>query len=144
MTTKSTVQISLYIFQLNRIYTVPINDGYWHHVGFAWSGVTGSWFILIDGVLWGTEAISTATTIPSGGVLTVGKTIDNGVTYNLVGKISRLNIWSNAKSGEEIEAIAKSPGSRDGDLLAWFMVKDHVSDVRIVRPSNASFSGWFR
>ena len=48
------------------------------------------------------------------------------------------------KSGEEIEAIAKSPGSRTVTSLAWFMVKDHVSDVRIVRPSNASFSGSFR
>ena len=138
------MQISLYIFQLNRTYTVPINDGYWHHVGFTLSDVTGNWFLLIDGVLWGTEATSTATTIASGGVLTVGKTIDNGVTYNLVGKISRLNIWSNAKSGEEIEAIAKSPGSRDGDLISWFMVKDHVSDARIIRQSNASFSGSFR
>ena len=128
----------------NRTYTVPINDGYWHHVGFTWSDVTGSWLLLIDGVLWATETTSTATTIPSGGVLTVGKTIDNGTTHNLVGKISRLNLWSNAKTGEEIEAIAKSPGSRDGDLISWFMVKDHVSEARIISPSNASLSGLFQ
>ena len=125
----------------NRTYTVPINDGYWHHVGFTWSDVIGNWLLLIDGVLWANETISKTKSIPSGGVLTVGKLINNGTTYNLVGKISRLNLWSNVKTGEEIEAVAKSPGSRDGDLISWFMVKDHVSEARIISPSNASFSG---
>ena len=129
----------------NRTYTVPINDGYWHHVGFTWSGFSGTdWLLLVDGVLWATEAASTATTIPSGGELTVGKTLKSGMTYNLVGKVSRLNLWSSAKTGEEIEAIAKSPGSSDGDLISWFMVKDHVSHTRIIRPSNATFSGWLQ
>ena len=125
----------------NRTYTVPINDGYWHHVGFTWSDVIGNWLLLIDGILWANETISKTKSIPSGGVLTVGKLINNGTTYNLVGEISRLNLWSNVKTGEEIEAVAKSPGSRDGDLISWFMVKDHVSEARIINPSNASFSG---
>jgi hypothetical protein len=54
-----------------------------------------------------------------------------------------VNLWSTAKTGGEIEEIAKRPGSRDGDLITWFMVKDLVSDLRIIPPSTAAFSGWF-
>jgi hypothetical protein len=63
-----------------------------------------------------------------------------------------VNLWSTAKTGGEIEEIAKRPGSRDGDLITWFMVKDLItwfmvkdliSDLRIIRPSTAAFSGWF-
>ena len=111
-------------------------------MGFAWSGVTGEWILLIDGVLWATRNVFTGKTIPSGGVLTIGKIIDNGVTYHLVGKISRVNLWSKAKTGGEIEEIAKSPGSRDGDLISWFTLKDLISDLKIIRPSKAAFSGW--
>ncbi len=110
-------------------------------MGFTWSGVTGEWILLIDGVRWATRNVSRGRTIPSGGVLTIGKIIENGVTYNLVGDISRLNLWSKAMNGSEIEEMAKSPGSRDGDLITWSMVKDSISDLRIVRPSKASFSG---
>ena len=126
-----------------RTATIPINDGYWHHVGFAWSGVTGEWILLIDGVLWATRNVSTGGKIPSNGVLTIGKIIDNGVVYHLVGNVSRVNLWSTAKTGGEIEEIAKRPGSRDSDLITWFMVKDLISDLRIIRPSTAAFSGWF-
>ena len=111
-------------------------------MGFAWSGVTGEWILLIDGVLWATK-VSTVGKIPSGGVLTIGEIIDNGVVYHLVGNVSRVNLWSTAKTGGEIEEIAKRPGSRDGDLITWFMVKDLISDLRIIRPSTAAFSGWF-
>ncbi|CAB4005769.1 Hypothetical predicted protein, partial [Paramuricea clavata] len=121
-------------------HTIPINDGYWHHVGFAWSDVTGEWILLIDGVLWATK-VSTKGKISSGGVLTIGKILDNGVVYHLVGNVSRVNLWSTAKTGGEIEEIAKRPGSRDGDLITWFMVKDLISDLRIIRPSTAAFSG---
>jgi hypothetical protein len=54
-----------------------------------------------------------------------------------------VNLWSTAKTGGEIEEIAKRPGSRDGDLITWFIVKDLISDLRIIRPSMAAFSGWF-
>ncbi|CAB3989221.1 Sushi, von Willebrand factor type A, EGF and pentraxin domain-containing 1 [Paramuricea clavata] len=121
--------------------TIPIDDGYWHHVGFAWSGVTGEWILLIDGVLWATRNVSTVGKISSGGVLTIGKIIDNGVVYHLVGNVSLVNLWSTAKTGGEIEEIAKRPGSRDGHLITWFMVKDLISDLRIIRPSTAAFSG---
>ena len=107
-------------------------------MGFTWSGVTGEWNLLIDGVLWANRKVFAGRTIPSGGVLTIGKTTDNGVVYNLVGKISRLNLWSKAMNGSEIQEISKSPGSRDGDLIAWSLLKDSViTDLKIIRPSDA-------
>ena len=112
-------------------------------MGFTWSGVTGEWILLIDGVLWATRNGFKGRKIPSGGALTIGKIIDNGVVYHLVGNVSRVNLWSTAKTGGEIEEIAKRPGSRDGDLITWFIVKDLISDLRIIRPSMAAFSGWF-
>ena len=98
--------------------------------------------LLIDGVLWGNEN-STQGKMPFGGVLSIGKTVTkDGLVYDLVGKISRVNLWSKAKKGGEIEAMAKSPDSQDGDLISWFMVKDYISNsTRIITPSNASFSG---
>ena len=112
-------------------------------MGFAWSGVTGEWILLIDGVLWATRNGLKGRKIPSGGALTIGKIIDNGVVYHLVGNVSRVNLWSTAKMGGEIEEMTKRPGSRDGDLITWFIVKDLISDLRIIRPSMAAFSGWF-
>jgi hypothetical protein len=53
-----------------------------------------------------------------------------------------VNLWSKAKTGGEIEEIAKSPGSRDSDLISWFTLKDLISDLKIIRPSKAAFSGW--
>lgn len=124
-----------------RIATIPLNDDHWHHVGFVWSGTTGVWSLLIDGVLWGTKEVFKGRTLPSGGSLFIGKIIESGVSYYLVGNINRLNFWSDAKSGSEIEDMAKGPASRDGDLIAWFRVKDFVSDARRIRPSMAVFSG---
>ena len=124
-----------------RTATIPINDGYWHHVGFAWSGGTGEWMLLIDGVLWAYRVALKGQKIPLGGKLDVGKVTHKQVIYTLVGNISRVNLWSEAKNGSEIELIAKSPGSREGNLIAWFWVKDYVPRQRIIRPSNASFSG---
>ncbi|XP_028405304.1 uncharacterized protein LOC114527808 [Dendronephthya gigantea] len=122
--------------------TIPINDGYWHHVGFTWSGVTGQWMLLIDGVLWAHRNTLKGRKIQSGGILNIGKITHKEVNCTLVGSISRVNLWSQAKNGSEIELIAKSPGSREGDLIAWFTAKDNiVSRQRIIRPSNASFSG---
>ena len=46
-------------------------------------------------------------------------------------------------SGRDIENFAKRPGSMDGDLIAWSMVKDCTNNLRTIRPSMASFSGWF-
>ena len=80
----------------------------------------------------------------STGILSIGKSIENKTTYNLIGNISHLNLWSWAISGRDIEEIAKNPGSRDGDLIAWFRVKDYAKDAMTVRPSTASFSGSLR
>ncbi len=113
-------------------------------MGFTWSGVTGEWILLIDGVRWATRNVFRGRTIPSGGVLTIGKIIDNGVNYNLVGTISRLNLWSKTMNGSEIEEMAKNPGSRDGDMITWSMVKDSIiHEQKIIRPSEAAFSGGF-
>ena len=136
----------LFFFQfstiLYRIPTIPINDGDWHHVGFAWFGITGQLILVIDGVLWASIIIKVKT-IPSKGVLTIGKIVHNGLTYHFVGNISRVNMWSKAMSGSEIEELAKSPGSRDGDLISWFMVKDHISGQQVIYPSTAVFSGCY-
>lgn len=122
--------------------TIPINDGYWHHVGFSWSGKFGEWKLLIDGVLWAIRTVFPGRKLPSGGVLTIGRTIGSGVSFNLAGKISRLNLWSREKTGNEIEQIAKSPGSRDGNLICWSIVKHFTSgDLTVVHPSTAVFSG---
>ena len=80
----------------------------------------------------------------STGILSIGKSIENKTTYNLIGNISHLNLWSWAMSGRDIEEIAKNTGSRDGDLIAWFRVKDYARDAMTVRPSTASFSGSLR
>jgi hypothetical protein len=104
--------------------------------------MTGEWNLLIDGVLWANRNVLVGRRISSGGVLTIGEITDNGEFYNLVGTISRLNLWSKAMNGGEIEEMAKSPGSREGDLINWLLVKDAItSDLKINRPSNASFSG---
>ncbi|XP_046838984.1 uncharacterized protein LOC124433267 [Xenia sp. Carnegie-2017] len=121
--------------------TIPINDDHWHHVGFTWSGVTGSIMLLIDGVLWATRNVSMSSEIPSGGKLTIGENKDEGGNQYLVGKISRMNMWSRALDGKEIEMMAKSPGMNDGDLITWYKLKYIVSTERIIRPSKASFSG---
>lgn len=122
-----------------------MNDAYWHHVGFTWSGISGDWILCIDGVLWGSRTnIFKGRKIPSGGTLSIGKKINNAVVHHLVGKITRVNLWSEAKSGSEIEEMAKTPGCRDGDLIAWFRLKKFVLDAKIIRPSMAAFSGWIR
>lgn len=61
--------------------------------------------------------------------------------YHLVGNISRLNLWSKAMTGRDIELIATRPGSSDGDLISWHMVKEYISELRIIKPSMATFSG---
>ncbi|XP_046838986.1 uncharacterized protein LOC124433269 [Xenia sp. Carnegie-2017] len=120
--------------------TIPINDDHWHHVGFTWSGVTGIIMLLIDGVLWATRNVSMSSEIPSGGKLTIGEKKAEGGNQYLVGKISRMNMWSRALDGKKIEMMAKSPGINDGDLITWYKLKNIVSTERIIRPSKASFS----
>lgn len=135
----------LYYFSCNffiRTATIPINDGYWHHVGFTWSSGTGQWMLLIDGVLWANRNTLKGKKIQSGGILEIGKITHKKVSYTLVGSMSEMNLWSEAKNGSEIELIAKRSGPKEGDLIAWFTVKDYVvSRQKIIRPSNASFSG---
>ncbi|XP_046864959.1 uncharacterized protein LOC124459547 [Xenia sp. Carnegie-2017] len=121
--------------------TIPINDDNWHHIGFTWSGVTGSILLLIDGVLWATQNVPMSSEIPSGGKLTIGETESDSGSQYLVGKISRINMWSRALDGKEIEMMAKSPGMNDGDLITWYKLKYIVSTVRILRSSKVSFSG---
>ena len=125
---------------LRRTGNVPLNDGHWHHVGFIWSGITGEWSLLIDGVLWASRNVFQGSSIPSGGVLTIGKMIEQEVIYYLVGNITRMNLWSKAMTGKDIEALATSPESSEGDLIPWYILKDYLSEQRIIQPSIAAFS----
>lgn len=68
--------------------------------------------------------------------------IDSNDSFNLVGEINRVNLWSTEKSGNEIEQMAKSPGLRDGNLISWSTVKHFISgDLMIAHPSRAVYSG---
>ena len=122
---------------------IPVNDGFWHHVGFSWSGILGKCTLLIDGVLLATyEDIFQGKKMPPGGNATIGITTLDTATHYLVGRISRVNLWSVAKTGHEIEQLAKSPGSDAGDVLRWRVVQDYVSEkLSVVRPSTAAFTG---
>ena len=61
-------------------------------------------------------------------MVSIGKNIGNKVVCHLVGNISRVNLWSKAKNGDEIKQIAKDPGSENGDLIAWYIVKNYIPD----------------
>ena len=129
------------LLKFYRTSTVPISDSHWHHVGFTWSNHTGDWFLYIDGVLWAAKKLFGKDEMVPTGVLTIGKSIEHKITYKLNGNMSRVNLWSWAMSGRDIEDISKYPGSRNGDLIAWFMAKDRTSDLTAIRSSTASFSG---
>lgn len=124
---------------------VPVNDGYWHHLGFTWSNV-GNWNVFIDGKHRALkEQIGVNRTIPGRGTLVIGQGLttsgfEPGQEFS--GEISRLNFWDRVLSGYDIEAMAKLPGNERGNLISWFRVVDNVvGDVKVISPSKAHNTG---
>ena len=119
-----------------------MNDNVWHHFAFAWSGANGRWDLLIDGTPWALRTgFKVGATIPAGGRLVIGQ-LNEGYEFvageELLGRISRVNLWDRALSGEELEDLSQSPDASRGNILRWFQVLRNVhGPLEIVPPSKA-------
>ena len=121
---------------------IPVNDNVWHHLGYVWNNANGRWDVLIDGT---PRAIRTSVkvghVIPTGGTLVIGQrhaTTDFEVGKGFLGQLSGVNIWDQALTGEEVEAMAQYRGNEEGNVLRWFSVlKNIVGNIQVVKPSNA-------
>ena len=121
---------------------IPVNDNVWHHLGYVWNNANGRWDVLIDGT---PRAIRTSVkvgkVIPAGGTLVIGQrhaTTDFQVGKGFLGQLSGVNIWDQALTGEEVEAMAQYRGNEEGNVLRWFSVlKNIVGNIQVVKPSNA-------
>lgn len=125
---------------------IPVNDGYWHHLGFTWSNRGGEWNVYIDGThRCLKKLIKVGAIIPKGGTLVIGQkltTLGFKPNKSFAGEISRLNLWDRALSGDEVEAMAKFPGNERGNLISWFKVVDNfVGDIKVIVPSKAQNTG---
>jgi hypothetical protein len=121
---------------------IPVNDNVWHHLGFAWSNTNGRWDVLVDGTPRAIrQSVKTGQIIPGGGMLVIGQyytTSGFETGAGFLGKISGVNIWDKALTGEEIETMAQSKGNEEGNILRWFnAVKNIVGNIQVVMPSNA-------
>ena len=120
---------------------IPVNDNVWHHLGFVWSNTNGRWDVLVDGTPRAIrDSVKTGHVIPGGGMLAIGQKyktpgFEKGAEF--LGKISRVNIWDKALTGEEIEAMAQSRGDEEGNILKWFdAVHNIVGNIQVALPSN--------
>ncbi len=130
------------IFHIFRSYMIPVNDNVWHHLGFVWSNTNGRWDVLVDGTPRAIRAsVKTGQVIPGGGTLVIGQNyITSGFETGagFLGKISGVNIWDKALTGEEVEAMAQSRGNEEGNILRWFnVVNNIVGNIQVVMPSNS-------
>ena len=120
---------------------IPVNDNVWHHLGFVWSNTNGRWDVLVDGTPRAIrDSVETGQVIPGGGMLAIGQKykasgFETGEEF--LGKISGVNIWDQALSGEKIEAMAQSRGDEKGNILKWFnVVHNFVGNIEVALPSN--------
>ena len=130
-----------------RIPMIPLNDGYWHHLGLTWSNERKELVVLVDGVLRAnlTELVGISH-IPDGGLLIIGQRLKSNLEIsnanNFEGEISQFNIWDRALSGFELERMAKMSGNESGNFVNWFDISEYVSDgTEIVTPSTAESTG---
>ena len=120
---------------------IPVNDNVWHHLGFVWSNTNGRWDVLVDGTPRAIrDSVKTGQVISGGGMLAIGqKYVASGFETGaeFLGKISGVNIWDKALTGEEIEAMAQSRGDEEGNILKWFnAVHNIVGNIQVALPSN--------
>lgn len=121
---------------------IPVNDNVWHHLGFIWSNTNGRWDVLVDGTPRAMrDSVRAGKVISGGGTLVIGQHhITSGFEAGagFLGKISGVNIWDKALTGEEVEAMAQSRGNEKGNLLRWFNVVNNIfGNIQVVKPSNA-------
>lgn len=120
----------------------PVNDNFWHHLGFTWNNAAGDWNVFIDGTQRGQkDGIKIGVIIPGGGTLVIGqKQTLSGFQKDteFFGEISRFNLWDTYLSGYEIEAMAEVPGNERGNVIMWFNILDYlVGNIGVITPSNA-------
>ena len=135
-------QIDNGTFALDHILdTADLDLNTWYHVAATLDESAFELKIYVDGVLHGVKGTSIKT-YNNNPVLRIGALGDDDVVQGKTA-IDEVRIWNEAKSQEEIEALADSCLSgNEANLLAWYNFED-VSDSNLIDKSGNGNDGIF-
>lgn len=102
-------------------------------MAITWENENGQWDFYLDGVHRALVNNFQEKHVVEGSYLIIGKNGDDkGSGYNadedLVGSLSRFNIWKYRLSVERIVMFAKHPGFERGDVASWIDIQRKLSD----------------
>ncbi|XP_028399263.1 uncharacterized protein LOC114522721 [Dendronephthya gigantea] len=109
----------------------PISDDRWHHMAITWENENGQWDFYLDGVHRALFNNFQKRHVVEGSYLIIGKSGDDkGSGYtsdeDLVGSLSRFNIWKYRLSVDRIVMHAKHPGFESGDVASWKDIQQNM------------------
>ncbi|XP_033113942.1 uncharacterized protein LOC117114394 [Anneissia japonica] len=131
------------ILDVNEVFNdININDGYWHYITCTWSSLS-QLIMYLDGEVVGTVPNfgSSVTLVPFVRIVLGQDFSTNGEIISgadFVGEVSRLNLFSNVLSAEEVAARSAncSAAQDQGNLIQWVtMAVDINGDVSKIVPS---------
>ena len=125
----------------------PLSDSYWHHFCADWNSSTTLWHYYLDGVLQKTKTSIAIKdyTMQGGGVFHLGQLVSNGAYHSgkaFQGMLTGLNIWTKTLSARAVAALAREPGTENGDVLAWSMLREGImGSVEISYDNDVQLTG---
>lgn len=107
-----------------------LNDDIWHHACWTWKQDQGLVASYVDSSQEDFSGKATGATFKGGGKMWIGNVY--GLTPQLEGEITYMNIWDMVLSKASVQNLANSCGSEAGNVLHWsFFAAMIYGDVQI-------------
>ena len=129
------IDLSTFLFFLQRNANVGLDDGDWHHVCFTWSGRNGDYEFYKDGVSVGSgTGMNVGGKISSGGTTVIGQyqyKVGGGFDADnaFVGDVTEVNVWGTALSKSDIHAQATNCHITQSTVKWWSQFKAGIRSL---------------